>query len=105
MTKFSLHLPQDFDDHEWEVESKGWYQGAYLMIEKKMYKLIFYDPARLAQDIAYDIKNNCIFFEKNLVVISIVNKKNMEMAVKFLMDTKQINMLTPESDNQGSSDL
>jgi len=98
MKKFFLLLPENFCDHEWEIESKGWYQGAILMTGGKKYQLTFYDPVRLNEDIQYDIENQCVFFEKNLVVISVVNKKNMEMALEFLMETGQVKILIPEED-------
>jgi len=83
MKKFFLFLPENFCDHEWEIESKGWYQGAIFMAAGKKYQLTFYDPARLNEDIHYDIENQCVFFEKNLVVVNVVNKKTWKWQWNF----------------------
>ena len=69
MVSYELSLPEDFDDYEWEVESKGWFNGAVLTYQHKQYKLNFYDPTRLAQEIADELSDHNVFLEDNMLVL------------------------------------
>ncbi|MEO5841427.1 MAG: hypothetical protein ABIQ73_06985 [Acidimicrobiales bacterium] len=46
-----LLLPSDFDQYEWEVESKGYYVGACVELEGRRISITFYDQLRLGQDV------------------------------------------------------
>ena len=37
MSDFSFVLPADFADREWEVEAKGWFPGAVMIVSGKCY--------------------------------------------------------------------
>lgn len=69
MVDYELTLPNDFDDYAWEVESKGWFSGAVVRFQGKQYRLNFYDPTRLAQEIADELSDRDVFVEDNLLVI------------------------------------
>ena len=69
MTNYTLTFPDDFDDYEWEVRSKGWFGDAKLKLLGKEYRLNFYDPVRLGQEIESELHRRTAFFEPNLVVI------------------------------------
>lgn len=84
MTDYELSLPDDFDDYEWELESKGWFDQAVMICDGNKYKLSFYDPVRLAQDIEYELSSVGAFFEENVVVIRTVDRASMEKAVEYL---------------------
>jgi hypothetical protein len=69
MAGYSLIFPEDFDEYEWEVTSKGWFDNARLNFSRKEYRLIFYDPVRLGQTIEDELQRGEAFFEPNLIVV------------------------------------
>jgi hypothetical protein len=96
MSSFALVLPMDFDDYEMEVEAKGFFSEARLSSSGKRYRLIFYDPVRLGQEIESELQRGGPFFEPNLVVIQSVTKPNMERAVEALIESGQEAFLIAE---------
>jgi hypothetical protein len=82
-----LQFPEGFDDHAWEVEAKGWFQGAIAIINQRRYPVTFYDPVRLAQDIAEELRAGAVFFERNLLVVPAVTRTHMEAAVGVIART------------------
>ena len=85
MTSFALVLPSDFDDYEWEVKAKGFFSEARLSVSGKRYRLNFYDPVRLGQEVESELQRGGQFFETNLVVVSSVTRCDMERAAETLM--------------------
>ena len=55
---FTVHFPDWYDERgEWEVESKGWLQGATVELANgNRYPVFLYDPVRLQQDLEADAK-------------------------------------------------
>jgi hypothetical protein len=94
-----LILPQDFSDYEWEIESKGWFSAAKIQIDGVFYRLNFYDPVRLAQEVESSLQNGVAFFEPNLVVVPSLTKANMEQAVQRLAQTQQLEFLVAVTDH------
>lgn len=86
MVKFQLELPNDFDDYAWEIESKGWFQ-AIAEFNGVQYQIVFYDQGRLSQDIEESLVDEPMFFERNLVVLKLVNRQHMENATEYLANT------------------
>ena len=84
---YKLSFPDDFTDYEWELESKGYFNGAVVVCQGDNYRLSFYDPVRLAQEIEDELSSTALFMEENLVVVSSVDRVHMEKAVKFLMES------------------
>ncbi|MFG3597427.1 hypothetical protein [Bradyrhizobium sp. RDI18] len=62
MPGFSLDLPADFADYEWEVETKGWFCEARIIVSGKRYRLNFYDPVRLGQEIESELQRGGALF-------------------------------------------
>ena len=89
--KFDLHLPADFED-SYALE-KGYYSGARLSFGGRTYSLTFYDPVRLAQDVSAEQEHGAIFFEPNLVVVERVDRKRIEAAALWLVQTGQVKLL------------
>ena len=87
MMTYKVILPSDFDEYSWEVEKKGWFDFASVEFDGLMIKLSFYDPIRLKQDIEAELSKRRVFFEKNMVVVPIVNRDSIEAAVKFLYES------------------
>jgi len=85
MSSFTLVLPEDFHDYEWEVEAKGYFTEAKLSASGKNYRLNFFESVRLQQEIKSDLERVGVFFEPNLVVVSSVTRANMERAAEVLV--------------------
>jgi hypothetical protein len=96
LASYSLILPDDFDEYEEEVTSKGWFGNALLSISGKTYRLLFYDPIRLGQTIEDELRGDCAFFEPNLIIVRSVTRSAMESAVEFLIQSGQTKSLTAE---------
>jgi hypothetical protein len=92
--EFELRLPDDFEQALWST--KGYFPGAELVVKNKAYRLTFYDPIRLGQDAIAEVENGTFFFEKNLIVVEKVERQNLEAAVRWLVDTGQVNRLVAE---------
>ncbi|MBR1208674.1 MULTISPECIES: hypothetical protein [unclassified Bradyrhizobium] len=96
MPGFSLELPADFADYEWEVEAKGWFSQARINASGKRYLLNFYDPARLAQAINDELERGRVFFEPNLVIVQSITRTSMEQAVALLMESGELTNMVEE---------
>jgi hypothetical protein len=96
MANFSFVLPSDFDDYEWEVKAKGCFAEAQMTIGGKHYRLNFYDPARLSQEIESELERGAVFFEPNLIVIRSVTRFGMQEAAEMLVQSGQVATLLPE---------
>jgi|ERR1019366_1193664 hypothetical protein len=86
---YKVILPSDFDEHGWEVEAKGWF-AASVEFDGLMIELLFYDPTRLQQEIEDALSANRVFFERNIIVVSTVNRASIEASVKFLYDSDEL---------------
>lgn len=94
---YSLVFPNDLDEYEWEVVSKGWFADVRLVHLGKQYVLNFYDPVRLSQEVESALHDNGIFVEENLIVIETITRENMVKAVELMAQSKSwIRLLVPE---------
>ena len=69
---YTIKYPEGYVEdnyYQFEIEAKGYLQDVILSFLDKNYKLIFYDPIRLEQDIQEDLKIHRCFFESNLIVV------------------------------------
>lgn len=96
MHDYSLNLPEDFSDYEWEVTAKGCFSEAFLSIAGVRYRLSFYDAIRLQQEIEGALEAGTMFFEPNLFVIKAVDKVKIEEAAALLVRSGQAHLLLPE---------
>lgn len=96
MKGYSLDLPQGYEEYASEVESKGWFSDATLAYSGRRYRLSFYDPVRLAQEIDSKMQRGRVFFETNLMVIRSVTRPNMENAVTQLVERGDVPSLITE---------
>jgi hypothetical protein len=100
MSAFMLELDETFDDYAWETEAKGWFPNAIAIVDQRRYRITFYDSARLAQDIADELKAAEVFFEPNLVVVPSVTRQNMENAIRAIVSAgRHLNMM-PEAEHE-----
>ena len=95
-----LIFPDGSADHESEVESKGWFADARLTHCGQSYRLNFYDPVRLRQDIEEELQRGNIFFEPNVVVVQSVTRRNMEKAAALLVQSGSASSLVADYQNQ-----
>ncbi|WP_333663670.1 hypothetical protein [Acinetobacter sp.] len=86
MRNYSIKFPDDFNEYEWEIESKGCLE-IDIEIYGNIYNFNFYDPIRLNQKIQDDLYSNPYSFYENLVVISSVNVENIEYFIEDIIDT------------------
>lgn len=84
MMQYTLKWPHDFEDHSWQIESKGWFVGLEIIVGGKTLTPTFYDPTRLSQDVRSEISSAGFFFEPFLIVIQQVTREGMERAVADL---------------------
>jgi hypothetical protein len=87
MENYKIVFPDEFEDYEWEVESKGWLNNVLVEFQDKTYRLIIYDPVRLSQDISEELSSNNVFAESNMVVIKVVNRENIEKSVSIIANS------------------
>ena len=87
MSSYELSFPKDFDDYEWELESKGWFSDITMKVGDVNYRLNFYDSARLSQDIDDELLAHEAFFEENLIIVKVVNRLHIENAVQYLVES------------------
>jgi hypothetical protein len=83
-TEPELLLPDDFDDHGWEIECKGWYPGASVRFGDRQVGVTFYDPTRLARDIRADLESEHLVSFAHLIVVDLLTVENMRRAVRRL---------------------
>lgn len=81
MITYELVLPPDFQDYAWEVESKGWFSEAVLLHLNKRYRLNFYNPVRLVQEIGDSLRSQPLFIVPNLLVVNSITETAMHKAV------------------------
>ncbi len=100
MISFTLELDESFDKYAWETEAKGWFPNAVAIVDQRRYRVTFYDSARLAQDIADELKTAQVFFESNLVVVPSVTRQNMEHAIRAIVSTGRHLDMMPEAERE-----
>jgi len=96
MSNYSFHLPSDFNDYEQEVAAKGFFSEAKIIHFKKSYRMSFYDPARLSQEMEDEVQRNAFFFESNLVIVPAVTGSAMARAAELLVRSGRANFLIPD---------
>jgi hypothetical protein len=79
-----LRFPDDFEDYAWEVEAKGVFWGAVVQTDTGAISPTFYDPVRLAHDIASDLASGSAVGIRHLVVIEKVTIESIQKAIRDL---------------------
>jgi hypothetical protein len=86
VTQYNLRIPDNFLEYEWEVIAKGWFADVLVNVAEKNYKLQFYDSIRLAQEVTDALAENSFFYGVNVVVVSVVDLRNIQDAVKSIVE-------------------
>ncbi|HNY45358.1 MAG TPA: hypothetical protein PKN64_00230 [Casimicrobium sp.] len=97
MAATQIVFPEYYAASQWEIQSKGYFSGAKIFISETQYRLNFYEPARLAQEIVDSLERGEVFFEPNLIVVETVTRREMQRAVDWLEESGQITRLVPEN--------
>ena len=79
-----LKLPDDFTDYAWEVEAKGVFWLARVVLDNHELPVTFYNPVSLAQEIEADLRSQGSFIVQNLIVVNRVTIEEMTRAVAGL---------------------
>jgi hypothetical protein len=83
----TLSFSVDFDERaEWEIEMKGWFEHALVHLPNgRTVQVCFWDPQRLTQDLATDVKSvkSCLA-EPAMIIVPKVTIGNMKAAVEEL---------------------
>ena len=96
MKNYSLELPPDFEEYEYEVTAKGWFPDASIEFDGKRYRINIYDAVRLKQEVQDELDNSGMFLEPNLLVLPAVTREQMELAVERLVESGRIRSFVPE---------
>ena len=85
--RYTLVIDDSLEAGVWNT--KGFFPGSILSVEEKKYELVFYDVVRIRQEIESEVSENGFFIEKNLIVVSDINRSEMEKAVEFIVNSGQ----------------
>ncbi len=88
---YEVVFPQDFEDFEWEIQSKGYFSDIIIINNGNRYLINFYDPVRFSQDVQSRIDCIGFFSEKNVAIIPMVTKENIILCVEGLITSGEIN--------------
>ncbi|MFF5211952.1 hypothetical protein [Streptosporangium sp. NPDC000396] len=100
---YSMHWPDYFDEEAPIIEDKGWFADVLVEWNGQSYRPVFYDPIRLGQTIADELRSRASFFrEPNLIVIDQVTRDHMEAAIAVLVEA-DFN-LVPDRDRSEPTD-
>ena len=86
-----LDIPEDLEEGFWD--SKGYFEDADLRVGNLIFKVSFYDPVRLAQDIEVELKYWSVFLVENLIVVPEVTRKAMHNAIAAIISSGQLEKL------------
>lgn len=94
---YNIIFPKNIEDYEWELSSKGYFSETEFIHEDRIYKISFYDPVRLSQEIEDALLKGEAFLDKNTVVIQEVSMVNMKRAIEEIISSKKLDYLVPEN--------
>ena len=81
-----LILPPDYEDYDWDIEDKGFFEHGSVRIGDRLVAVTFYDLARLQQEVSSDLDADRLFWAKRLLVVTTVNVENMRRAIERAPD-------------------
>ena len=82
--EFELMFPDDFDDEEWLISAKGYVSDLVVAAGARRFRLNFFDPVRLNQEAQSAVEELPCLVERNLVIVSKVDRKHITAAVSWL---------------------
>ncbi|ANM30465.1 hypothetical protein ABI59_14135 [Acidobacteria bacterium Mor1] len=95
--EFRVEFPVFFEECDWQtIEAKGWLTGVVVVARDRRSTVTFYEPVRLGQTIEDDLSTDAIFFERNLIVLPSVTRRNMEAALDRMAIRNELWDLVPD---------
>ena len=89
---YEVEYPVDLDDYGWEIEAKGWLPGVVVRSGSRQWTLTAYDPIRLSQDIAADLRSSPYVALLNVLVVPQVTRDAIAAAVAELATSDFANL-------------
>lgn len=96
MPTHTLHFPAGYEQHTLLVEQEGWLSDVVANFDGRSYRLTFYNPKRLAQDIEAEHRRAAVFVRQNLVVVSATTRSAMLDAAEEIATTRRYEVMRPE---------
>jgi len=93
-----IEFPNGWDEViEFDAESRGFYGDVIVKLDNgKNYRLLFYDPVRLAQDLEFwQERGEVCIAEPGLVVVPTVNLQSIKKAVSRLYEQGYFDSIMP----------
>jgi len=81
---YDLQFPDYLSGYENETEAKGYLVGVKVVSPDATFDLTVYDPFRLGQDVAEEVRSDSYFTATNLLVVPSVNRTEITRAVERL---------------------
>ncbi len=83
-TGYELRFPDYLDDYEFETEAKGYLTEVRILAGAAGYTLTVYDPVRLAQDAAHEVRRYGYMALANVIVVPKVTRDEIARAAALL---------------------
>jgi hypothetical protein len=83
---YSLAFPAHVDEEASLIEARGWLAGVTIQVGDGSYPLEFYDPVRLAQTVADDLRTQGMSVLDNVVIVHEVTVTAIRAAVRQLAE-------------------
>lgn len=82
-TRIRIVYPEGYDEFDGLSQAKGWVQVEIVAQEENERVCIYFvTPERLAQDASEMLKSDIIYYERNLVFVSNIERATIEAAVR-----------------------
>ena len=82
--EYEVEFPAYLDGYELETEAKGYLVDVLLRSGAQQWNLTVYDPVRLEQEIADEIRGSAYFAQSRLLVVPTVTRDAINAAVAEL---------------------
>lgn len=79
-----ITFPDGFEEIEWEIQKKGWLADVAVDTGPATYILEFFDVDRFKQEIDDELVRAPAYAPKNVVVVNVVNRAEIEAAIEYL---------------------
>jgi len=92
-----IRFPEGFKERmEMEMTSRGYLSSVMVQLGEEQYRLFFYDPTRMQQDLEEETKlGRCYLAEPNLVLLPEITTENIEKAILGLCQNGYFQHLKP----------
>ncbi len=90
--QYEIVWPDELDDFDWSmVESKGWLSGVKIKVGADTIEPLFYDKARLLQDVEAELELSGYFAEPAIIVLERVTQQAIEQVIERMASAGTLN--------------